>query len=203
MLKQVTKKFSQTSPFSNEWGLQSGSNIKTDKRAIISYNISREHLILSLGIVKAKFSMRETYYSVKQRGYITAEFIPFTDSQLDPKKSTLLIKEKKTAILYSETIYEYLHNKPISVEYRKERENESYKFEIKQVLSDWEWSLQASGNTNDVRKILLKPHEHFFVQKLCSYSIPYIFGWYAAGDSRLAEQSLFAEPESRDPFQNI
>ena len=203
MLKNLIRKFNQNSPFTNEWGLQAGSNSHTDKRVIVGYTVTREAMALTVNVIKAKFTMKDNYFSIKQRGYIAAEFIPYVESPQDSTRKIFAIKEKKTMILYSDYIYDYISNKPVQIEYRREREGEVHKLEILEKNSNWEWSLEISGNQTDLRKVLLRPSEHFYIQKLFSFSIPYIFGWYAIGDSRLAEQSLAAEPELKDPFENI
>ena len=160
-------------------------------------------MVLTLNINKAKFTMKDNYFSVKNRGFISAEFIPFIDSQQDPSRKVFSIKDKKSVILHSDSIYNYINNMPIHIEYRKERVGESHKLEAVDKGTNWEWSLEVQGNLKDIRKVELKPSDHFYIQKLFNFSIPYIYGWYALGDSRLAEQSIAAETELKDPFENI
>jgi hypothetical protein len=45
--------------------------------------------------------------------------------------------------------------------------------------------------------------ERFMAKEFIKFSIPYTQGWYASGDSRLAEQNIVHETEIKDPFENI
>ena len=37
---------------------------------------------------------------------------------------------------------------------------------------------------------------------MIEYSIPYMMGWYALGDKRLAEENLFTEAPTREHFES-
>ena len=100
-------------------------------------------------------------------------------------------------------MYDYMNNRPILVEFRRERESETVRLNAKEKAPGWEWNLEVLGDRSDTRKVQVKPSDHFYIQKLFNFSIPYIYGWYAIGDSRLAEQSLAAEIETKDPFEHI
>ncbi|OMJ86793.1 hypothetical protein SteCoe_11649 [Stentor coeruleus] len=160
-------------------------------------------MVMSINITKAKFTMKDSYFSVKQRGSIIVEFIPLIEHDQNSQQKYFSTKDKKTIIFHSEKIYDFLTGKPVFIEYRKEREGINNKLEIKENSPNWEWTLHITGNQNDYRKVVVKPNDHFFISKLFDFSIPYIYGWYALGDSRLAEQSIAVEAEPKDPFENI
>lgn len=163
----------------------------------------KEAMTVSFNVNKAKFTMKDSYFSVKQRGFINVEFIPMVSSPQDQSRKVFSLQHKKSVVLYPESIYDLINNKPIILEYRKERDAESVRLEAKDTSIGWEWSLETLGSSNEIRKVIMKPSEHFYIQRLFNYSIPYIYGWYALGDSRLAEQSLAVEAEFKDPFENI
>jgi hypothetical protein len=203
MLKRLARSIVQNSPFQNEWGLQSGSTSYIDKRIIVGYNIIKDSMAFTLNIQKAKFLMRDSYFSVKNKGYATVEFTPFIDNPQDPTRKTFSNKDKRSMVLYPDSIHSILTTKSLKVEYRREREGEICSLDVSEKNEHWEWALQVTGNRTDHRKMLLSQVDQFYILRLLDYSIPYIFGWYALGDSRLAEQSLSAEPEGKDPFENI
>lgn len=160
-------------------------------------------MIMSINITKAKFTMKDSYFSLKQRGSIIVEFIPLIEHDQNSQKKSFSTKDKKTVLFNSDKIYDFLTGKPVVVEYRKERDGISLKLEIKENSPNWEWIFQTTGNQNDYRKVVVRPSDHFYIGKLFDFSIPYIYGWYALGDSRLAEQSIAVEAEPKDPFENI
>ncbi|OMJ86073.1 hypothetical protein SteCoe_12511 [Stentor coeruleus] len=199
MIRSLLRAISNSnSPFSNEWGSQAGN-----KRVIAGYTVSNDSMIMSINITKAKFTMKDSYFAVKQKGSIIVEFIPLIEHDQNSQKKFLSNKDKKTILFNSDKICDFLTEKPVMIEYRKEREGVSHKLEIKKNSPNWEWSLQVTGNQNDHRKVVVRPSDHFFIGKLFDFSIPYIYGWYALGDSRLAEQSVAVEVEPKDPFNNI
>lgn len=183
------------SPFSNEWGVQ---NLR---RVIVGYTVLRDGIGLNMSPLTAKFNMRENYLSIRSRGSMILEFIPREESLYDPPKQTMLYREKKTFSMVPEHIHEFINLKSGSLEFQRDSEEGNKLLKISQTENLWEFKLQIG--TSYSKQIKLKQSEMFYAQKLCEYSIPYLMGWYALGDARLAEQSLMQDPEPKDPFDSI
>ena len=147
--------------------------------------------------------MKDRYFSVKQRGYISVEFTPFVISQQDPSRKIFSLPQQRSAILSPESVHDYISSRSLIVESRKEKESQVVRLEAKEQAPGWEWKIEVLGERSDVRKVQIKPSDHFYLQTLFNSSIPYIYGWYALGDCSMADQGLAAEIETKDPFEHI
>lgn len=202
MIRTLLRQASKNSPFSNDWGFNSG-NRQLEKRVSVNFNCYRENMIFNLNIIKAKFQLRDNYFSVKNRGYLVAEFIPLILSPLDPTRKIIQPKDKYAALINPENIYNLLHENITKVNFKREKENDSYELLVFQGSIGWEWAMTRSGSTENKRVFSLNKSETFYCKEFIKDSIPYIFGWNAQGDPRVCEQNMVIEQEFKDPFENV
>lgn len=202
MIRVLLRQASKNSPFSNDWGQNSG-NEQLGKRVSISFTCYRENMIFNLNVTKAKFQLRDNYFTLKSRGYMVAEFIPLASSPQDPTRKIFLPKEKYTTLINNESVYSLLHEKQVKIVNKREKENELFELNAVDGSDGWEWTIFKGGNPENKRKIVLQKSESFYVKEFIKHSIQYVMGWYALGDTRLTEQNLHVEQEMKDPFENV
>lgn len=157
-------------------------------------------MVFNLSVMKARFQVRENYYTLKNRGFVVSELIPLAQSPTDPLKKTYLLKDKYSIFINSDSIYSILHQDSVKISYQKDAE--TIGVNVSEEDSTLEWTFYR-GDNDDVKKVKMSKSETFFTKEFLKYSIPYVYGWFAVGDPRLCEMNLVGEQEIKDPFENI
>lgn len=157
-------------------------------------------MIFNLNVVKARFQMRENYYSIKSRGFLVAEIIPAVQNINDASRKTYQVKDKSSAFINAENIYSLLEANTVNLSYQKD--HDTIELNVNEVDSVLEWTFHRSSN-DDIKKIRMTKSETFFAREYIKHCVPYVFGWYGLGDPRICEMNLVAEQEIKDPFENI
>jgi hypothetical protein len=161
--------------------------------------------------IKAKFNMRENYYNVKSRGTVIVDFIPMHESAYDTNrvifiKKAMSIKDKKQFGLTFEHMHDLINFQTGKIKFSRKAESEDKYLTLEKRDDEYFFILEVFQplQKNPVTKeCRLRPFEFFYVKKLVDYSIPYVMGWYALGDVRLAEQNIAPEQEAKDPFDQV
>jgi hypothetical protein len=200
MLKFIIRSASNNSPFKNDWG-QGYGTFHSDRKVILNHTVYRENLIMSLSIMKASFRVKDPYLVLKSRGQLAVEMVPLIVSQYDQSKKNINPKDRYVGYLKNEAIYSLLHEKFMKNTYRKE--NDVYDITASYDSDGWEWTIIKNSSEETKRTVFLNKIEKFYALEFIKYSIPYIQGWYAIGDSRIAEQNMVSDGEIKDPFENI
>lgn len=143
---------------------------------------------------------------IKERGSLNLEFIPKEVSLTDPSRKTLVIKNKKMINLHGEDFHQILNLKEELQITRKFKELTST-LTLRQLPEGVHFHLsitEVSAPEPVTRDLTVRPGEFFLVQRYLDFALPHVMGWYALGNSSLAEQNLSYTSEMRaDPFDKI
>lgn len=190
------------SPFAQDWRSPEFNKPKP----IANYVVFRESMQVHFAAYPARFLSKEKYMYIKDRGLLMVEFIPKETSLSDPNRKSLLLKDKKVAVLHGEDFHSIIHFKGEFQVTRKFKEQMA-SLSFKQMAEGTHINLSLAETPTQeatTREILLRPSEFYLVQRYLDYSLPYVMGWYALGNGSLAEQNLSYETEPRnDPFEKI
>jgi hypothetical protein len=158
-------------------------------------------MMMNVSFLKATFKLKEPYIVLKGRGQLLIEMIPMSVNQMEPTKKILNPKDRFYGLLQSDAVYALLHDKNTKFLFKKD--SDTYEISTSDRVNEWEWTIVKNSNLDTKRVIIMNKVERFMAQEFIKYSIPFIQGWYAVGDSRIAEQNMINDPEIKDPFENI
>mmetsp|Transcript_7370 Transcript_7370/g.13698 ORF Transcript_7370/g.13698 Transcript_7370/m.13698 type:complete len:203 (+) Transcript_7370:24-632(+) len=199
MLKRVQRSFAAfQSPFESEWG--KGGQGHSGRKVIVSQSFYRDDLLLSLSPLKARFSQRESYVSLKSRGTMIVDYIRREQSPTDATRKNLMFREKKSFSILPENFYDFIHIGSKGLQVARNTETEQKSLKITKKDDTWVWAIEIynSDSTSYKAEISLKQWEMFTAQKLFEYSLPYIYGWNGLdGDNSIEYMSPGSDV---DPF---
>ena len=175
---------------------------------IVNVPINRDNQLFQASVVPARFLARERYITLKDRGLVLFEFTPKEVSQSDPARKLLVQNEKKVATIFSDDFYNLLNFKD-ELTISRRTKAQTYEIALTKTQEGVHMKLEITEPTQTMREITLKMGEFFMVQRfldviLTQYSLPYVMGWYAIGNTQLAEQNLSEHVDPKnDPFDKI
>lgn len=126
-------------------------------------------MMLSFSPIKARFSVKENYISMRSKGNLLVEFIPREVSPYDPSKRTLLLQDKKYFSLTAESMHELIGMKE-SATFKRQTEEESKVLSLNKQDGQWTCQLEIldqRGATKFTNKLELKEFEMFYIKKFC------------------------------------
>ena len=156
---------------------------------------------MNFNVVKATLKIRDNYIILKNKGHLQVEMVPLVVHPTDSSKKTINQRDRLSAWLQPEAIYALLNEKSTQILCKKD--SDAYEVSTVDRADEWEWTITKNFNSDTKRVVIMNKVERFMVQEFIKYSLPYVQGWFAIGDNRIAEQSMISSPEGKDTFENI
>lgn len=169
---------------------------RSESQDLIRYNCYRDKFTFTLSIVKPKFQIRKNYFSLKSKGQLSVEFIPY-DLNSDSDKKIPLYDESYQFHLNTTNIYNILNESSVKLENGKENSADYYELLVNEYPYGWEWRINKGGIPENEKKIIFTRGESYWAKDYIKNAIPYVFGWNAMSNPKYCAMNLDNEQNIR------